>query len=401
MTADDAAATGFNRTGLTILIVVGIASAALFAFLTAYAPTLDPGQRSGAHAMSSGGTGFSALVTLTRASGTPVRLSRDAGPVGTAGLLVLTPPADADAAELARLVRARGGRPTLVILPKWATTPLPLHPGWIEQHGTVAVPQLPLKVLAPEITVVTRAAKPGERFTAAAIRGAIFPAPAIVQSLQGVGLDAVIVAADGNPVLAWQSKHDVFVLADPDVLDNAAMHDLGTARAAVALLRDLGGARDGGIVFDVTLNGIGGSRDLLRLALEPPFLGLTLALLATAALAVWQASIRFGTPIAAPRGIAPGKRALVDNITALIATARREGAMAPRYATLVGTAVAAQRHAPAGLTPDALGDWLDRDGSARFGVLAHEASLVETPAAALASARALYLWQQDSLHDRR
>ncbi|QYE34579.1 hypothetical protein KZX46_17720 [Polymorphobacter sp. PAMC 29334] len=392
----------FNRVVLFVLLSVGVVSAVAFAFLTAYAPALDAAHNRGGHALSRAGTGFSAIVDLATASGTPTRLSHDDRP-GDAGLLVLTPEAGTSPAQVDRLVRARDGEPTLIIVPKWETSPIPIRPTWIETHGLVAAPDAPLSTVAPGVGVTTRAARRGERLTAPGIAGVdTFPAPAVLQRLEpAAGLDAIVTAADGSVVLGWQTKHNIFILADPDLLDNAGMRDLAGARIAIALLRDLGAAKDGGLVFDVTLNGFGGGRDLLRLMLEPPFLGLTLALVAVAGLAVWQAAIRFGTPVVPGRAIAFGSAALIDNIAAVIATARREGAIAPRYAALAGATVAAHRHAPTGLTDRERAAWLDRVGTApRFSVLAHDATLVETPAAALASARALHRWQMEAVHDR-
>src|SRR3546814_1463316 len=48
------------------------------------------------------------------------------------------------------------------------------------------------------------------------------------------------------------------------------------------------------IGFDVTLNGLGGSRSPLTLAFDPPFLAMTLALAAVALLLGWRARGRFG-----------------------------------------------------------------------------------------------------------
>ena len=400
-TAPVAAAAPFNRVALIVLFVAGLVSAVAFAVLTAYAPALDAAHSRGGHALSRAGTGFSAIVELAAASGIPTRVSRDDRP-GRAGLLVLTPEADADPAAVARLVKRRDGAPTLIVLPKWATTPVATHPAWIETRGPVGKPAGPLATIAPGVGVTTRATAGGERLTSPNIEGIDLSTPTTLQRLAAsAGLDPIVTAADGSVILGWQSKHELFILADPDLLDNAAMHDLATARTGIALLRNLGAAKDGGLVFDATLNGFGGGRDLVRLMLEPPFFGLTLALVAVAGLAVWQATIRFGTPAAPGRAIGFGSAALIDNITALVATARREGAIAPRYAAVVGVTVAARCHAPPELDDHDRAVWLDRlGGNPVFSALAHDATLVGSPDAALASARALHRWQMETLHDR-
>jgi hypothetical protein len=94
--------------------------------------------------------------------------------------------------------------------------------------------------------------------------------------------------------------------------------------------------RDDGapIDFDVSLAGVGGERNLLRLAIEPPFLGATLCLLAAAALVGVQAWSRFGPPAPSAGGPPPGKTALVENGASMIRLARREPRMARRYVRL-------------------------------------------------------------------
>jgi hypothetical protein len=193
----------------------------------------------------------------------------------------------------------------------------------------------------------------------------------------------------------------VYVLADPDLLANHALADAATARAALDLLDHFASARGGNIVFDVSLNGYGVPRSLLRLALMPPFLALTASLLVAALLAGWQAALRFGDPVIPSRAIAFGKLALVDNGAALIGRARRVPAMAPRYAALMRDAAAIASHAPASVATNAVADWLDdrRGQGGAFAALAARAAVVQTPAETLAVAQALHRWKESRSHD--
>jgi hypothetical protein len=146
-------------------------------------------------------------------------------------------------------------------------------------------------------------------------------------------------------------------------------------------------------VFDVTLNGFALEQSLLRTAFEPPFLALTLALVVAGALAFWHGLMRFGAPRPAPRAIAFGKVALVDNVASLIRMAGREADVAPRYAQLVGEAVAARLHAPSGLNQRALTAWLEARHPGYAG-LAHDAAAADGRDETLAAAQALYRWQE-------
>lgn len=194
----------------------------------------------------------------------------------------------------------------------------------------------------------------------------------------------------------------IYVLADPDMLNNIGMNDPARATAAVALLDALG-ASDEGVTFDVTLNGLGASdRSLLRLAFTPPFLGLTLCLLIAALLALWQGFVRFGPPLRDLRSIAFGKAALVANSAQLIVQARRLPGFADRYVNMVREAAAQRLHAPTALAGVALDRWLDRftDSQGRsFSELASALERARTSTDIVAGAAALGQWRKDILRD--
>ncbi len=385
-----------------ILIAVGVLLAGIFALLTAYGSELTGGNDGGGHALSRGATGFSAVVALAPAMGTKVRLSRDEHP-GAAGLLVLTPPLGTDPAKLAALLKGREDA-VLVVLPKWQTMPLPLHKGWVQTTGTLppigAV--MSLTQAAPGTGAALLVQPPRQLRGTGDVEGLAFDTPAEPRAVSGKELVPEIIGSDGQIVLGWLPKHNLYVLADPDLINNHGLRTPEQARAAEALLARLGGSNPGGLVFDVTLNGFAREQNLLRTALEPPFLAMTLALLIAAGLTLWQGSVRFGTAQTAPRAIAFGKRALVDNAAALIRMARREPALAERYAAQVRDAAALTLGAPPGLTGRDLGDWLDKRGSGtKLADLAYEAALATDRASALKAARALYQWQQDVTHDTR
>lgn len=403
---------GARLTG--ILIAASIALAGLFAVLTAYAPEMRDGQDGGGHALSNAATGFSGIVRLAQATGLRVSIGKDARLAPEGGLLVLTPDAGSDPAKVADLVRERnaqdGASPVLIVLPKWQTGPLRLHRGWVESIGAIPGGFAARPVARVADITIFDTARTGCCVTSAAARGEAgppgssairFSTPGSLRQLRGPGLEVALQAPDGGAAMLWSRSRDVYILADPDLLDNRGMRDQANAAAAVALLRALGGDR--GLTFDVTLNGYGRTHNLARLAFEPPFLAMTLCLLAAAVLAGMQTVFRFGTPRATPRAIAFGKRALVDNVAELIRSARREPAMARRYAQLVLETAGATRGAPPGLKPAALAQWLDKraTGPARFADLAEAAERAKTRDETTAAARALHAWQEDVTHDRR
>lgn len=404
----------FTGRVVAALIAAGVVLAAAFALLTAYAPELRGGRDGGAHALSVAGTGYSGIVALAQTTGTAVRTTRDPDGGLGAGLLVLTPGVGADPEQVAELVEARvarrGAAPVLIVLPKWQTTRMENRPAWVQTAGLISPrdASAPMARLGQPIGVQIRERGEALRSKDAnddLLRGADWtpvPPPVALRSIDAAGLQTILANGYGDVVLAWLPARDLYVLADPDLLANHRLRDPAVARGALELLRYLGGDRPGGIVFDLTLNGFAAPRSLLRLAFEPPFLTFTLALLAVAALAGAHAAVRFGTPRPTPRAIPFGKRALVENAAELIRAARREPALAVRYAALMRDAAAAETRAPPGLDASAVALWLDkrRDGDA-FATLADRAATAPRRDAALAAAQALYRWKQEVTHDRR
>jgi hypothetical protein len=137
---------------------------------------------------------------------------------------------------------------------------------------------------------------------------------------------------------------------------------------------------------------------LLRLAFEPPFLAMTLALVAAALLAGLHGAFRFG-PVRRPeRAIAFGKAALVENSAGLVRLAEREARLGGAYADVVRQDVARAVHAPPSLETGDLDRHLDRLGpkdAPSFSELAAGLAAARDRHALMTAARALFRWKRD------
>jgi hypothetical protein len=391
------------------IVLVGVFSFCAFMALLAYAPDLRSGRDGGAHALSKSAVGFAGMAKLLEDLGTPAVITRGPPPAvkGGTGVLILTPTPFTDGKQLRAF---KFGGIVLVVLPKWMTSPQPLNPGWVDRQGLIApdVAAGPLKGLAierrkdaaPLALTPASADEPifggGEAFTAGRIES--------LQTVSGKGWRPLLVDARGKAVLAMSTDPALFVLSDPDLLNTHGVADLATARAARAMLDDL--RNDGPVVFDVTLNGFKRGRSLLKLALEPPLLGVTICLLAAAAMMGLHAAGRFGPPQRSQRSVALGKQALADNSAALVRMARREHRMAAGYAALVRDSVARAVGAPRDLDPGELDALLDRLAASRAGVEGISGLMAAAQAAAndtelMAAARRLYQWRREMVRDGR
>ena len=358
----------------TIGIIVAVAVVGFIAFLllSAYAPDLRPGSDGGGHALSTSAIGFKGAADMARGAGTKVRLIRNDHGLGVPGLVVATPGADTTPQAMRTFLKARGTRPTLIVLRKWQTQRQVTHPAWVEQVGVLPEAE----VLAPLHDLVP----------IALCRTGTF------QGLCGAHVSPILTNADGKAYLAKIDGREVWVLSDPDYLDNHALATLDGALGAANILRLLS-APSHDFAFDVTLNGFGRNPNLLKLAFEPPFLALTLCLLAAVVLAVLHAAVRFGVPEREARALAFGKRALAENIAALLRLAKRSHRTGAAYAALV--AESAGRASGSRLSGPALVRYLDgiaNDGP-RFSDLAREATDARDNAALVAAAQKLHRWK--------
>ncbi|GGA53705.1 DUF4350 domain-containing protein [Sphingomonas psychrolutea] len=383
----------FTTRTVAILVAVGILTFVGMLVLGAYAPDLRSGRNGGAHALSNAAIGYSGIVRLAEATGHNPQIVRDPRKLATEDLVVLTP--EAAATDMTKMIEVRQGKPTLVILPKWETAADQFHPGWVRFVDLKSTSE-PDGVLAPKNVLKTRRYSSGGRpllgvsWMPATIR---FRGPKPVQTISGPDLTPLITDDQGHIVLAQIGEHPFYVLADPDLLSNIGMRDAGQARAALDLLDFLNATGAKSIAFDVTLNGFGHGPSPLKLAFDPPFLAMTLAIAIAVLLAGIQATARFGVTQRRARAIAFGKTALIDNTAALVRKAGRHGALGPRYLDLVRERARTVLGVPSRLRDQAYDAYLDRlGGRARFSELAEQARVATDPRAMLQAAQALHHW---------
>jgi hypothetical protein len=351
----------FSAFAALAIVLVGVAAFSALVVLFAYAPDLRSADNGDAHALSRSAVGYAGMVEALKLKKIPVVVSRSRLPNGRRqGLLVVTPPLTASAKDIAAL-NFEG--PTLIILPKWLAAPDLLHRGWAGKVAPIDPAWAPKGALISELGFA-RESRTG-RIVLHAVADP-FPAGMVfnegvvdpLQTISAKGWLAVLVDDRGATLLAKDPAKNVFVLSDPDLIDTAGLRNFDTFASALAIIDGLR-TGDGPVIFDVTLDGLGKTRSVLRLLFDPPFLAVTLCLAMAMALAGFQGVCRFGPVQRAGRAIAIGKAALIDNTTALIRIAGREHRMGERYAALTARLAARSVGAPRELSPEALTNFLD------------------------------------------
>ncbi|HEY0623471.1 DUF4350 domain-containing protein [Sphingomonas sp.] len=354
----------FRSRTVLLLIAAGVALTLGFLLVSGYGDRIDRKRSNTPSATSRFATGFRGLSDLIEKSGGTVTLSGDAATRPESGLLILTPNFRTRAEELDAALREAAGEnaPALIILPKWATRPQKNRPTREERFNdlqSVMFTSVLAQMLAPVAKVEARRLRQTRLLYPTSLDLRPFKAPEIVQSITGEKIYPLITAADGSAVLAEVPGKHIYILADPDLLNNLGLAERQNAFAAVALVAALDPDNPGTVVFDTMLPHGAGGRNLVQLMFEPPFLGVTLALFAAALLAGIATWARFGPPRREPRAVAFGKRALIENIVGLARRARRVRDGGGAYADTVRDWAARRLALPRTLQGDALDAHLD------------------------------------------
>ena len=400
----DSSASAFSSRTIFLVVAAGLASFILFLVLTAYAPELRSGRDGRAHSLSTSAVGFRGVYELLDATGAPVDYVRDENVLADDGLTIVTLEMPVAQERLDALLDNGEYQPTLIVLPKWFTRAIPGERDRVEALGPPALGGDGEQAFASlgDIVVTGANIERGDRLSGSIFPGVQFRAPTDLQLIAGKALDGLITTDRGDIVLANVRGTEIYILSDPDLLNNQALASPQSARAALVMLQVLN-ADGGPYRFELAVNGFGANQaNLLTLAFEPPFLALTLSILAAALLAGLHAAFRFGPPLREPRAIAFGKRALVDNSAELLRLARREHLSSKRYAAITREAAVTAIGNPRQLSGAAIDNWLDGfdvPGSPPFSALAARAERATARQEILDAARALNLWKRTIIHE--
>ncbi len=407
----DGNANPFSARLVALLVLAGIVAFLGFLFLTAYAPQLKIRGGNGASPISKSAVGFYGLYHLSETTGRRTDFTQSRNDWLATGFMIVTIEPGTDVAKLKTLVaerRGTEGTKTLYILPKWMTSPILGKPDWVQQNGTLDAAFSPdLLAVFGRIKFAEGKAVSGGRVRGvrgSEMAGVDVPMPRNPHFIVS-GMQPVLVDTAGRTVLGRTDLHNGaadYILADPDLLSNMALKTPQGARSALEIVDALRASTDDSVGFDMILNGVD-NRNLLQLMFEPPFLAMTLAVLAAALLVGIHAFGRFGPALPEPRAIPFGKRALADNAAILLARAGAVRRLGDRYVAIVRESAATALGASA-LEPGPLEDWLAQlpgvQGS-DFATLAAAARDAKDSEGMRAAAYALHHWKEEVTRDGR
>ena len=398
----------FAARTVAVLLTIAIVSFGAVIVLAGWAPELRDRNHAGDHPFSTSALGFNGIVQLLDDQGYPVDVSRLEHRLEGRdwGLMVVTLSPWGMGSKLQDITLQPT---TLIVLPKWIGQTDPFNAR--RQRDTRFIQARSLNDLLDDLNIdgeIGRIDVPDRTDTP--FGGMALRPDLKMQVIRSESL-VPIAGTDDGILLGKLDDRDIYVLADPDMLNTFGLAERENARFAVQLMDWLRYDEAEPIIFDATLHGFIRSENLLQMMFDIPFVGATLAALAAAFLLGWAALVRFGPTARETRVIALGKQALVDNSAGLFTMARRETRMAPGYLAMMRRRVAREIAAPKTMTEAQLSALFDRLGpeeqsgktfsQIERGLRTASASREEL----MTKARELYRWRRDilrrSTHERK
>ncbi len=413
MTSPPASPSGFSRTAITLVVGAIAISLVGAVLLSVFLGDLTGRPSASSDGYSVSAIGHHALVEVLEELDIPVVVSRhgSAGKVEDGLLIVaepVVPPGDhASAAALRALVTSAPR--TLLVLPKWYGTAETANRRWLETVSMLDDTDVDSILIALGTDARVARIAPGEVTTDELHLGAPSFEVARDMALAQVTTDGdgdALHAIDDHGLVTWFTVDEttVYLLTDPDVLNNAGLGRPGNARFAVGLIDHL---RHGGpVVIDETLHGFAEEPSLWKALFRFPLAVVTLHVVLLAVLVLWAAVGRFGPARLAPPPLGAGKAYLIRNTAALMRVAGHHGHALERYLVVAVDAVRAELHAPPELTPVALAGWLERIRGARGGTITYAELTAEVAAAVhtrnprqvLVAAERVHRWRLEMTH---
>ena len=325
----------FSWRAAILTVIIGAISFSSLVVLSAFAPDLQDKDHAGLHAYSRSALGYNLAVQLLKRTGHEVEISRDPELLeydDTWGSLVLTPAGPQDLEEMKRVEFDRY-EPTLIILPKrqgFASFSNPRHQRVVTELGLNDVTEL----LQPfgdtfsmrRINAVDHADFYGERMPVAFTER--------TQIISGGPIIPILRVEEGT-IFGRIEDTNVYIAADPELFNTHGLKSLDNAKMMIRLFDEMDENEEGiPFLFDTTLHGFERTRNLLKLLFQPPLLGATLFMTATALLLGWSAFVRFGKPPPAKKLFATGRGSLIESTAGLFSQTRQDVTLASDYGQL-------------------------------------------------------------------
>jgi hypothetical protein len=355
------------------------------------------GQEPNSTTFSTAANGFALLYEVLDESNYQVRrsLQKSSPPLKETELLIITDP-----------ILSLKNKPSLIkhpniflILPKWEPILNPLKPSWL---------MFPIPSSTEDSDKILTAFL-GQNFQGQIVQKPAVPGwivnpfgklkPTVVTPAQLLNSpDITPVIADEDGILLGQYRdvdRTVWILTDPDVMNNHGLEDGQNLPLTLAVLNSLGGS--GTLVFDdPTQEPIKVPLNLDNPFTFPQIITILLTVLSAVCL-FYSSGSRFGPPYVPEDSVDFGRRKLIDNSARLLERSGHHKVTLLNYLKIITKPLGKTLHAPPGLSENKLYNWLD-DYDPLFGLKNILETVTnanpKTPEARLVAwAKTVYVWK--------
>jgi len=364
--------TAFSRKTAIVLALVMGTSLVTFLFLVVFGESeglekqATAGHRLGS-SFSRSAVGHAAFVALLERLPVAVTVSRfrsGARAGETAVLLLLEPdPGDGEDDIESFEETVEGAYRVLLVLPKRSARRDPVH-GWKAELPLTPVPNERIESLLRKVDVDAKIVRPSSlRLTANPLPTPRINAPQLIRSND---LMPIVAGPDGILLGTVRGRtNEVYVLSDPDVLENHGLILGRNAEFGVRALEMAGGGRLRPVVIDETFHGYLVPPRVFSELLRFPLVVAVVHLVLLLGVVYWAGSGRFGAPIEEARGIRAGKDLLIGNMADLLLVGHRTPDALRKYFRNAVAAVSARIGLERELSPGEAVDRLARIGKNR------------------------------------
>ena len=396
----------FEPRVVAVLIAAIVALFAASLLLTGAGGHRDSGNLAGANSYSRSAVGHLGFFdVLKKLDYQTLRGEHDVlAQLGTNGILILAEPTSAFSVRSGD-GRLLGAENILLVLPKWQVRRSEERADWIGEAQLLSeyTAGLVLISVAGPGKVVRVTGRSGFRNSLA------IPNPTVgdpLQLIQNSKLRPLVATADGILLGEFrEGRRRVWVLADPDPIENHGIGKGDNLAFATAVIYAMLAGRPGTLVFDETLHGFQRSPpSATKFLFEFPFNLIALQVVAAAVLLLLASVGRFGAPEIPDRVLHAGKSDLIRNAAKLIDHAGHHAAILRRYIGMVLQDTGRLLRAPRQLNDVEMAAWLDRSGAARglrsdcATALGRIAANSQDLVVLLTEARAIHRCRKDMLH---
>lgn len=347
--------------------VVGASAVFFFgslAILFGSKPEVD-GARAGGVPLARSALGHRAFVETLRRLDIPVVVSRydSMRKAGRRHLLFVGEPIRRTARVRLQLKRLLSAPQLILVLPKRRGRPDRERPNWVGRSGLVLSGQAGtiLREAVPNGRVVRARGFPQWRTN----RFRVNPTIRDPQLMTGAQMRPIVTSDKGMLVgEIRRGRSWIWIVSDPDIFANHGIGDGRNATLAVGIVQEML-PRNGAVIVDATVHGLGVQQSIWHNLFNPPFLGATIAGVIALLVAIWAGFFRFGSPRRARAPFEAGKTTLIENATRLLRYGDHQRDVLRRYHKAVLSSAARQLRAPSGTAAEDRLGWLDRIGAAR------------------------------------